>query len=150
MISFFKELFAYNNHFNQQLIALLIENAAKDSEKSFYLQNHIINAHQVWNSRLIPEIPFGVFEIHPITELHQLDNNNYKRSLEILGTIELSNIVSYTNTRGQTFSNSVRDILFHVINHSTYHRAQIATACKHSGIDPLPTDYIFYKRNEIK
>ena len=51
-----------------------------------------------------------------------------------------------TNSKGETFSNKIKDILFHIINHSTYHRAQIATDLKQNGIEPINTDYIFYKR----
>ena len=55
-------------------------------------------------------------------------------------------MVHYTNTNGQAFDNSVRDILFNVINHSTYHRGQIAREFREYGPEPLVTDYIFYKR----
>lgn len=150
MTTFFKELFEYNHHSNQKLINKLLENSDKTSEKSLHLQNHIINAHQIWNSRILTEIPFGVFEIHPTNELQELDNKNFQRTLEILKTKDLLEIINYKNTKGQTFSNSVKDILFHIINHSTYHRAQIATECKQQGIEPLITDYIFYKRAEQK
>ena len=71
---------------------------------------------------------------------------NYEHSLHILDKFDLTATMSYTNSKGQTFSNSIRDILFHVINHSTYHRAQIATEFKQNGLEPLVTDYIFYKR----
>lgn len=148
MTTFFKELFQYSNHFNQLLIAKLIENSDKVSEKTNQLQNHIINAHQIWNSRLLNEKPFDVFEIHSVTELKKLDNENHQNTLKIIEATNLAQIFEYTNTKGQTFTNSVQDILFHIINHSTYHRAQIATEFKQFGLEPLVTDYIFYKRDE--
>ena len=148
MTTFFKELFQYSNHFNQLLISKLIENSDKVSEKTNQLQNHIINAHQIWNSRLLNKKPFDVFEIHSVTELKKLDNENYQNTLKIIEATNLAQIFEYTNTKGQTFTNSVQDILFHIINHSTYHRAQIATEFKQFGLDPLVTDYIFYKRDE--
>lgn len=150
MNTFFKELFKYNNHFNQVLIDKLIENSGKLSDKTLQLQSHIINAHQIWNSRLLNEKPFDVFEIHSITQLKNLDKDNYQNTLKIIEITNLSQKFEYTNTKGQTFINSVQDILFHIINHSTYHRAQIATELKQFGIEPLVTDYIFYKRDEIK
>ncbi|QLH28398.1 MAG: hypothetical protein HWD63_02710 [Candidatus Parvibacillus calidus] len=39
----------------------------------------------------------------------------------------------------------MKDIIFHIINHSTYHRGQIAMEFRQSGLEPLNTDYIFYK-----
>ncbi|WP_379084396.1 DinB family protein [Pedobacter sp. UC225_65] len=46
------------------------------------------------------------------------------------------------------YTGIVKDILFHVFNHSTYHRAQIATLFKESGITPPVTDFIILKRNQ--
>ena len=54
--------------------------------------------------------------------------------------------IIYKNSKGIEFSNTVQDVIFHVINHSTYHRAQIASDLKANGIEPINTDYIFYKR----
>jgi uncharacterized damage-inducible protein DinB len=148
MYAFFKELFQYSHHYNQLLIGNLTDHLEKVSPKVIQLQNHIINAHQIWNSRLLQQNSFGVFDIHPLNELKNLDKENCQSSLDIINSKDLSGIVSYRNAKGEAFSNSIRDILFHVINHSTYHRAQIATDNKQNGIDPLVTDYIFYKRQE--
>jgi uncharacterized damage-inducible protein DinB len=37
-------------------------------------------------------------------------------------------------------------MLFHIVNHSTNHRGQIAVDFKSNGITPLGLDYIHYKR----
>ncbi|WP_209331385.1 DinB family protein [Lunatimonas salinarum] len=34
----------------------------------------------------------------------------------------------------------------HIVNHSTYHRGQIATLFRESGLQPVVTDYIMLKR----
>jgi uncharacterized damage-inducible protein DinB len=146
MNAFFKELFEYNHCSNQKLIDVLLERENKVTDKFIKLQSHIINAHQVWNSRLIKYEPFGVWEIHPLSELKKLDTANHLKTLEVLNKMELPQIIEYKNIKGQPFSNSVRDILFHMINHSTYHRGQIASDCKQNRIEPIVTDYIAYKR----
>lgn len=147
MKQFFKELFEYSHHFNQKLADVFSDNPNNISEKSIKLYNHILNAHQIWNNRIEPEQKaFGIWEIHPIQECRNIDKINYKHSLLILGKCDLNATINYKNTKGQTFSNSIRDIFFHVINHSTYHRGQIATEFRQNGLEPLVTDYIFYKR----
>lgn len=147
MNSFFKELFEYSHHYNQQLWYIFNEKAEQTSEKSIMLFNHLLNAHQIWNNRVNPtQTTFGVWDIHPIEDCRSIDKVNFERSLFILKNLDLNKIISYTNTKGQDFSNSIRDILFHIINHSTYHRGQIATELKQSGFEPLITDFIFYKR----
>lgn len=147
MEAFFSELFEYNFHYNQKLIGLLLGHRSLLQEKAIPVMNHIINAHQVWNSRLLAQPSFGIFEIHAEAVLLELDDDNFRQTKEILTSIDLSRQVNYANSRGQTFSNSVRDVLFHVINHSTYHRGQIALECRRNAVEPLPSDYIFYKRN---
>ncbi|HEU4551702.1 MAG TPA: DinB family protein [Chitinophaga sp.] len=149
MKAFFKELFEYNHHFNQKLIAIATENAESVSEKYVALQSHILNSHQVWNCKFQPgRQPYSPWDIHPLRDLSAIDKNNFEASMLILDTFELNQNIQYTTTRGQAFNNSVRDILFQVINHSTYHRGQIATLFRQCGIEPVLTDYIFYKWNK--
>lgn len=147
MTNFFKELFAYSHHYNQQLAKIFIEKADKTSEKPLIWFNHILNAHLIWNSRIMGEnISVKPWDMHAVDELKEMDKANYSNSLLILDSIEMYRPIEYGNSKGQRFSNTVRDILFHIINHSTYHRGQIAADFRQQGIEPLVTDYIFYKR----
>jgi uncharacterized damage-inducible protein DinB len=55
--------------------------------------------------------------------------------------------ISYTNTKGLTFTNGVEDILFHVVNHSTFHRGQLVTMLRELGESKFPQqDLIAYLR----
>ena len=146
MESFFKELFEYNHTVNQKVIAAIVDHPGKVSEKCLNLQSHIINAHKIWNARIIPvENIYERWQLHSIKNLAELDNENFHASMRILEQFDINAIVNYSNSKGQLFNNSVRDILFQIINHSTYHRAQVATEFMLSGLEPLMTDYIFYK-----
>ncbi|MEP7371930.1 MAG: DinB family protein [Chitinophagaceae bacterium] len=147
MTHFFKELFGYSHHFNQQLATIFTERTGPFPEQSVKLFNHILNAHQIWNSRIIQDQkPFGVWDLQALNELKEIDHTNYVNSIHILEQPDLNNIIKYTTSRGDSYANSVQDILFHVINHSTYHRGQIAMEFRQNGIEPLTSDYIFYKR----
>lgn len=147
MQSFFKELFEYSYAMNKQIISVLNNDQSAFPKKSLELLNHILNAQQIWNSRIkgVPEL-CKVWEQRPSDQLEGINSDNKKVSFEILDTIDLEKSVTYINSRGEKFTNSARDILFHVVNHSTYHRAQIATEMKQTGLSPITTDYIFYKR----
>ena len=147
MNSFFKELFSYSYDCNQNLSAIFLEQADKTSEKSVKLFSHLLNAHQIWNNRIdFIERPFAVWEEHPFQSFQKLNQVNFDHTISLLDRFELDEKIIYKNSKNETFSNSVRDILFHIINHSTYHRAQIATEFKQSLIEPMSSDYIFYKR----
>lgn len=142
----FLELFEYNNYFNQKLIELILKNKMMISEKTIKLLNHLINAQQIWNARIQNTQQFGVWQINDWTELSKIDLDNYETTLKIINEFDLNGTIDYTNSKGEIFSNKIKDVLYHVINHSTYHRAQIATDLKQNGIEPINTDYIFYKR----
>lgn len=147
---FLKELIEYSHHFNQKLCAVLIDNPDKTSEKALKLFNHVLNAQQVWNNRIdSQQAPFGVWELHELQDLQGIDRTNYEHSLKILGKVDLFQVIHYQNSKGEAFSNSILDILFHVVNHSTHHRAQIVSEFKQHGIEPLVMDYILYKRQTI-
>jgi len=56
--------------------------------------------------------------------------------------------IYYKNLKGIAYKNKLADILAHVINHGTHHRAQAGQQLKFAGFENLPiTDYIFYVRD---
>ncbi len=142
----FPELFDYTNHFNQKLIEIFDLNKSILPERAFQLINHTLNSHQIWNARILNEPTFGVWEMHPFEELWEINESNYQKTKYILENIDLSQSLSYKNSKGDLFENKTEDILFHIINHSTYHRGQIMMLFRESGIEPILSDYIFYKR----
>lgn len=144
---FFKDAFEYNYHFNQELIQLFEKEKQNIPEKSIQLLNHLINAQEIWNERILNEkITVDVWGIRPFESLKKHNKTNYNKSLQILNNTELSQQIIYKNSKGIEFSNTVQDVIFHIINHATYHRAQIASDLKANKIEPINTDYIFYKR----
>lgn len=53
----------------------------------------------------------------------------------------------YNNLKGEPFEDSYEDTLFHVVNHSTYHRGQLISMLRESGVTSLPgTDLIHFLR----
>ena len=147
MKSFFKELFDYNNYANTKLESVYNEHPDKLSEKAIKLYSHILNAHHIWNKRINAQVAsFGVWDVHLLVDLPNINAVNYQQTLQIIADFDLNIVLNYKTSNGIEFNSSVCDILFHVINHSNYHRPQIATDFKSIGLEPIPTDYIFYKR----
>lgn len=147
MINFFNELFEYNRHCNQKLSDVLRINEEKLTDKTKNIFSHLISAHQIWNARVLAnEKPFEVWQIHPVSAYGVINQINFENSLKIVNDYDFDLVTNYKNSSGLAFENTIRDILFHIINHSTYHRAQIATQLKAVEIEPLSTDWIMYKR----
>jgi uncharacterized damage-inducible protein DinB len=146
MKTFFLDLFNYNDHYNDKIITTLNENPANISDRCMKLLSHVLNVHRIWNYKIkAGEDLYERFEIHPIQECHDINKKNHEDSILILDTFDLDRPIQYALSTGQSFTNSIRDLLFHVINHSTYHRGQIATEFRQSGLEPLMTDYLLYK-----
>ena len=142
----FDELFRYNQHCNQQLTEIFERESTRVDAKSVALFSHILNAHHIWNNRILGrKTEYGVWDNHGINAFAAIDRSNHEETWSILATGELTKDIAYQTTAGKPFVNTVRDTLFHVINHSTYHRGQIAMLFRQSGIEPLPTDYIHYR-----
>jgi uncharacterized damage-inducible protein DinB len=57
--------------------------------------------------------------------------------------------VGYTNSKGEPWTNTVEEILTHVVIHSTYHRGQIASDLRNAGLEPAYTDYIHALRQKL-
>ncbi|WP_261512407.1 DinB family protein [Chryseobacterium paludis] len=140
------DLFEYTHHYNREIIKLIKEEISKIDEKTIALINHTLDAQQIWNARILGEQPFGVWQINPLEDLEEINHQNFLKSIQIVQNFNLDNRIGYQNSRGTKFENSVFEMLFHAINHSTYHRGQINSLLKQSGVEPLLTDYIFYKR----
>lgn len=145
MKPFFETLFQYNQHCNQQLAGIAERESKRIDAKSVALLSHILNAHHIWNNRILGrKTEYGVWDNHAIDSFAAIDLRNHDETRDILATGNLANEIAYRTTAGKPFVNTIRDTLFHVINHSTYHRGQLALLFRQNGIEPLPTDYIRY------
>ncbi len=62
----------------------------------------------------------------------------------------LAGTYDYKNTKGEPFVDSYEETLYHIVNHSTYHRGQIIAMLREAGVTSVvSTDLIHYLR-EIK
>jgi uncharacterized damage-inducible protein DinB len=145
--AFFNQLFDYNFYCNKKFIEVC---TAIDivPQKSVSLFSHILNAHHIWNARIENRKPvYTVFQLHEVKEWGDIHYENQRGSFDITSnTDDFDKRIDYENSEGRLFTNTIHDILFHIINHSTYHRGQIAIDFRLNNFEPITTDYIFYKR----
>lgn len=142
-----QRLQAYNNWATESLLSHL-EKLVNIPESSLKMMQHIINAESIWISRIILEKPkVGVWQEHTLQEcakIHQESSGVIKNLLS--SDLDLNRDISYVTSLGDPYINNVHDILIHVFNHATYHRAQIAKDLRNNGLEPINTDYILYVR----
>ncbi len=61
----------------------------------------------------------------------------------------LNSNLYYHNSKGESFSQPVHEVVLHVFNHSTYHRGQLITMMRQLGdTNPPSTDFINYTRRK--
>ena len=111
---------------------------------------HLLAAEAVWLARLegvAPPVP--VWPTLTLAECADLAERNHAVLARYGGTDEAKDHdrpVTYHNTRGQAFTNTVAEILHHVVLHGMYHRGQLASAVRRGGGTPLATDLIAFLR----
>lgn len=143
------ELNDYNLMINQALVAHVAVLEVKN-ERIASLLSHIINAHQIWNERIMNQPNrIGVFEVRPAETLIAQSRINHSVTKEILANDDLMRELHYKSSQGKSYRNTVAEILLHLFNHHSYHRGQVNQLLVAEGLKPLVTDYIFYNRTEL-
>ena len=149
MIKHFNNLFEYDLWANKRVIEVITKDNKIDS-KSELLFSHILNAQQIWYSKISGnpkgQSPWDIIPYQSFSEIAQLINEHWKTLLKEKDAKSLRKTIEYKNTSGEKFSNTIEEILTHVLNHSTYHRAQISAHLMSYGKNPPITDYIAYAK----
>jgi uncharacterized damage-inducible protein DinB len=57
---------------------------------------------------------------------------------------ELTRCITYENPPGSPWTYSLQAMLQHVVNHSTYHRGQVAAFLRQLGAEPAATDLLVF------
>jgi uncharacterized damage-inducible protein DinB len=55
--------------------------------------------------------------------------------------------IEYRNSKGESWSSRVQDVITHALLHSAYHRGQVALEMRAAGLQPAYTDFIHAVRN---
>jgi uncharacterized damage-inducible protein DinB len=145
----FIHLFKYND-WATRAAANSLKGLEKKDERLGELLAHLVSAQKLWLNRVLNrEIVVTLWDKLPIQECISQSTSvtaEWVNLLESYTDKDLDKRIEYMNTRGEKYVNTLRDIIIHIINHSTYHRAQIAQSIKALGGKPAITDYIVYQR----
>jgi hypothetical protein len=150
MKDYFIRLFDYDRY--ASLLILETINKARGPEEPVKLMAHALAAQQVWLSRCkgLPTPGIVLWPDWSVDTFADTIGRNHKEWTGYLNSLppgDFDHSISYKTLKGDSFENKLCDILAHVINHGTHHRAQAGQHLIAAGIDKLPmTDYIFYLR----
>ena len=151
----------YNLWANTKIFGFIIE---AGEEKADVIQNssfpsiretlyHIWDAETIWNHRLsgksITYWPSKSFKgtLKEAGELFLKTSKDFADYTEGKSEEAFNILIKYQSTDGKEYSNSVLQIVMHCMNHSTFHRGQIVTMLRNTGVTIFSsTDYIAFSR----
>ena len=145
LADYLRREFAYDAWANQEVLTA-IRAAGGGDQRSVQLMSHILSAERVWYERL-KQVPQSV-PVWPDPDLAQCEAESatlaglWHEYLDLVTAGDIAQTVSYKNTKGESWTSAIADILTHVVMHSAYHRGQIASHMRESGQTPAYTDFI--------
>jgi len=141
-------LFAYNDWANRRIITGLKGNL---SDKSRMILAHLLITEQEYFERLYGKDSFG-FDFRQNLSLEECGNlaretaERYEKLLRRFDDEGLDLKTNYRTSEGVWYENTFRELLTHVLFHSSIHRGNIILKLREENFTPPKIDYIIYLR----
>jgi uncharacterized damage-inducible protein DinB len=148
MKQYFLKLYQYNAWANKRVIHCLNRQGVND-EKILSIMGHIVAAQFLWLHRIkgLPPANVKLWGEYDLTKVTTMAEEAGKLWLEFVeSTDNFNRELTYNNYVGEPYINNVEMIMIHLVNHSSYHRAQVALLLRQKGYEPINTDFITYDR----
>lgn len=149
-----KSLFGYKAWANSELFALLAtlpEQHAEQLHTCIRTLNHIYVVDRLFRARLSGEsIPFEATNTKATPALDQLRQDVvatdawYQSYVSAVSEAELSSLLDFTFTDGDSGRMSREEILLHVLTHGGYHRGNVGQVLKLISVTPPRDLYTKY------
>jgi uncharacterized damage-inducible protein DinB len=147
-IEHLRRLYDYNDWANRRIITALKENYA---EKSHKILAHLLITENEYYERLYGKDSKG-FNFWPDLSLAECGvlareiSEKYEKLLRKFDEEGLDLTVHYRTSEGFWKENTFREMLTHVLFHSSIHRGNIVVNLRECGFEPPKIDYIIYLR----
>jgi len=146
MKEFFLDKFEYDFYATKNWIDCIEKQEDLVSEFVLKSMSHIINVHHIWNARLFNKLPESeLWDKLPMSYWLKLHQSNYLETVEFLEKYEMEEKVKYHSSEGVQMIRSCSDILYHILNHSNYHRAQVVLDLKINNLKTPVFNFITYR-----
>lgn len=155
MKKYFLKLYKYNAWSNERVMQCLKKQTVVD-EKILTLMGHIVAAQFLWLHRIkgLPAPKVKLWGSYTFEQLLEMVPEAGRQWIEFVeSTDDFDRELTYRNYVNEPYTNNVENIMIHLVNHSSYHRAQIALLLRQKGYEPVNTDFITYDRvitNQLK
>lgn len=148
MKKYFLKLYQYNFWANKRVLSALTSQSVSD-EKILSIMGHVVAAQYLWLHRIegLPPAEVKLWGTYSLSQLESMAEEIGTRWLKFVeSTDDFNRELTYKNYTNDPYINNVEMIMIHLVNHSSYHRAQIALLLRQKGFEPINTDFITYDR----
>ncbi len=148
MKDYFIKLYQYNQWANKRVLGEL-ENQEVEDKEILTIMSHVVSALFIWLCRIEGGSPeaYPLWKQYPLIGLVKMNEEITGRWLKFVKeTEDFNRELVYNNFVGDPYKNNIEQIMIHLVNHSTYHRAQVALLMRQKGFEPINTDFITYDR----
>ena len=148
-VAHLRELFRYNDWANRRIIVALKEN---ECERARQILSHLLTTEQEFFARLYGKDSTG-FDFWPELSsakcglLAKETAERYEKLLRRFDEEGLDLWTRYKTSEGVVCENNYREMLTHVVIHSSIYRGNIMLKLRESGFEPPKIDYIIYIRD---
>jgi uncharacterized damage-inducible protein DinB len=148
MKKYFLKLYQYNAWANDRVLGTMERQEIED-EQILTLMGHVIAAQFLWLHRIkglpAPDVKlWGEYTLEQLIVLAEKAGREWLSFVE--STDNFNRELTYKNYVGEPYTNNVEMIMIHLVNHASYHRAQVAMLLRQKGFEPINTDFITYDR----
>lgn len=114
---------------------------------------HVLAAERIWLLRLhgqdwTTQRVWPALSLDECAALAEQNSAQLQQYVTRLKDEDLTKQTQYTNSAGDTYANTVSDMLTHVALHGVHHRGQIAASLRANGVDPPALDFIRFARGK--
>jgi uncharacterized damage-inducible protein DinB len=112
--------------------------------------SHILGAEWIWHMRWTGISPNATFDPRDFPDVGSLRvkwaevEREQTEFVEGVTDRSLERVIAYLNTKGEEWEYPLWQMMQHVVNHSSYHRGQVATLLRQLGAEPAPTDFLIF------
>lgn len=148
MKKYFLKLYNYNYWSNKRVLGEIQKQQVSDP-KILQLMGHVLAAQYLWLHRIkgLPAPDVKLWGDYTLEHLLHMAEDVGKQWIEFVEVTEnFDRELTYRNYTNDPYTNNVENIMIHLVNHSSYHRAQVAMLMRQKGHEPINTDFITYDR----
>ena len=151
-IEHLRELYIYNDWANRRIVGALKTNR---SERARQILAHLLITEAEYYERFYGKDSTGFefwqdLSVEECSDLAKQNAEKFERLLKRFDDEGLGQAVSYKTSEGVPYTHSFREILTHVLFHSSIHRGNIILKMREENFEPPKIDYIIYLRENAK